>query len=551
MKIVIVGAVAAGTSAAAKARRNSEDAEITVYEKDRFISYSGCGMPYHIGGIVPDAGELTPRDPAYFKSKYNVDVLTRHEVTAVSPAEKQLTVRNLETGETFADRYDRLILATGAVASVPPIRGADAPHVFTLRNIGDMLRIKAYCDERRPRTAAVIGTGFIGLEMCENLETLGIRVTLLEKLAQVAPGLDADMAAHVEAYLAKNGVPVLTGVTVESIAETGVALADGRTIEADMVLVSAGVRPNTALAAAAGVELGVSGAIRVDAAMRTSVPDVYACGDCAEQFHAVTGKPVWRPLGSTANKTGRIAGDRATGGDLTFRGVLGTGIFKVFEMTVAQTGLSEREAKALGYDAVVCHNIKPATPTYLHGREMVVKAVADRATGRLLGAQIVGFEGVDKRIDVFVTAITFGARAEDLFHLDLAYAPPFSTTKDPVAYTGMILENAIHHGRPLITAGELDTLIASGERYQLIDARVPAQYEQGHVDAAVSIPHDRLRAAAAELDREAVTVTYCNKGTTGNAAQNILLGKGFRRVYNLSGGERQYRATHEKRPGKP
>jgi len=235
-----------------------------------------------------------------------------------------------------------------------------------------------------------------------------------------------------------------------------------------------------------------------------------------------------------------------TGGDLEFRGVLGTGIFGIFDMTVAQTGLSEREAREQGYDVVVCHNIKPNKPEYMHGKEMIIKGVADRETGRLLGAQIVGYEGVDKRIDVFVTAITFKAKVEDLFHLDLAYAPPFSTTKDPVMYTGMILDNAIHRGRPLMTAEELDTLVLSGEKYTLIDARAAAQYEKSHVSNAVSIPHAKLRAAAETLDKDAVTITYCNKGTTGNAAQNILLGKGFKRVYNLSGGEKQYKAAQSK-----
>jgi NADPH-dependent 2,4-dienoyl-CoA reductase/sulfur reductase-like enzyme/rhodanese-related sulfurtransferase len=547
MRIVIIGAVAAGTSAAAKARRNSEDAEIVVYEKDSFISYSGCGMPYFIGGVVENAAELTPRDPAFFKSKYNVDILTRHEVLSVSPGNKRVTVKNLETGEMFYDQYDRLVIATGARASVPPIDGADGAHVFTLRNIGDMLRIKAFIDERHPKTAAIVGTGFIGLEMCENLTALGIGVTLLEKLPQVTPNLDADMAAHVEAHLEKNGVNVRTDASISAITETDVVLSDGVKIPSDMVLVSTGVRPNSELAASAGIELGMAGSIRVNSKMRTSIPDIYACGDCIEHFHAVTGKPVWRPLGSTANKTGRIAGDSVTGGDLEFRGVLGTGIFGIFGMTVAQTGLSEREARDQGYDVVVCHNIKPDKPEYMHGREMVIKGVADRESGRLLGAEIVGFEGVDKRIDVFVTAITFGAKVEDLFHLDLAYAPPFATTKDPVMYTGMILDNAIHRGRPLMTSEELDALTASGEKYQLIDARSAAQYEKSHIETAVSIPHASLRPAAEALDREAPTIAYCNKGTTGNAAQNILLGKGFTRVYNLSGGEKQYRAAYKRR----
>jgi NADPH-dependent 2,4-dienoyl-CoA reductase/sulfur reductase-like enzyme/rhodanese-related sulfurtransferase len=547
MRIVIIGAVAAGTSAAAKARRNNEDAEIVIYEKDNFISYSGCGMPYYIGDQVESAEQLTPRTPAFFKSKYNVDIHTRHEVLSIFPDAKSITVKNMATGDEFTDHYDKLVIATGARATIPPIKGADGPNVFTLRNINDMNRIKGYIDAIQPRAAAIIGTGFIGLEVCENLKGLGIEVTLLEKLHQVTPGLDADMAIYVQDHIAKNDVSVLTGVFIAEITSKSVILSDGKEIKADMVLISAGVRPNTELAAAAGIALGASGAIRVNTKMETNLPDIYACGDCTEQFHVVTGKSVYRPLGSTANKTGRIAGDSMTGGNLEFRGILGTGIFKIFDITVAQTGLSEREARELGYDVVVCHNIKPNKPEYMHGKEMVIKGIADKETGRLLGVQIVGYEGVDKRLDVFVTAITFKAKVEDLFHLDLAYAPPFSTTKDPVMYTGMILENAIHRGRPLMTAQELDVLIQSGEKYTLIDSRVPTQYEKDHVDTAQSIPHEKLRNAAESLDKDAVTATYCNKGTTGNAAQNILINRGFKRVFNLSGGQKQYSKTHSKK----
>lgn len=541
MRLLIIGAVAAGTSAAAKARRNNEEAQIVVYEKDSFISYSSCGMPYYLGGEVESADALTPRDPAFFKSKYNVDIYTQHEVLAISPQLKSITVKNLTTGDVFCDHYDKLVIATGARATVPPIKGADGQHVFTLRNINDMNRIKAFIDANDPKLVAIIGTGFIGLEVCENLKGLGMDVTLLEKLPQVTPGLDSDMAVYVEGHIKQNGVAVLTGVSVNEITNDSVVLADGREIGADMVLVSTGVQPNTELAAEAGVELGVAGAIRVNTRMETNLPDVYACGDCSEQYHVVTGKAVYRPLGSTANKTGRIAGDRITGGDLEFRGILGTGIFKIFDMTVAQTGLSEREAIELGYDIAVCHNIKPNKPEYMGGKEMVIKGIADKTTGRLIGVQIVGFEGVDKRIDVFVTAISFKAKVEDLFHLDLAYAPPFSTTKDPVMYTGMILDNAIHRGRPLMTANELNSLMQSGEKYTLIDARAVAQYENNHIETAGSIPHAKLRAAAESLDKDTVAITYCNKGTTGNAAQNILINKGFKQVYNLSGGEKHFR----------
>jgi NADPH-dependent 2,4-dienoyl-CoA reductase/sulfur reductase-like enzyme/rhodanese-related sulfurtransferase len=545
MRIIIIGAVAAGTSAAAKARRNNEEAEIVIYDRDNFISYSGCGMPYYIGGEIENADELTPRVPAFFKSKYNVDVLILHEVLSINPDSKTLEIKNLSTGEVFTDKYDKLVIATGARSVVPPIKGTDKENVFTLRNINDMNKIKDYIKTHNPKTAAIVGTGFIGLEVCENLKELGIEVTLIEMLPQVTPGLDNDIAVYVEEHLESKGVTVLTSTTATEIRDNSVALSDGREINTDFVLLATGVKPNTELAKQAGVELGITGAIKVDERMRTNIEDIYSCGDCAEQFSVITGKPIYRPLGSTANKTGRITGDSMTGGSLTFRGILGTGIFRVFDITVAQTGLSEKEAKAEGFDVVVCHNIKPDKPKYMGGKEMIIKGIADKASGRLIGAQIVGYEGVDKRIDVFVTAITFKAKAEDLFHLDLAYAPPFSTTKDPVMYTGMILDNAINRGRPLITAEGLDKLMESGQKYKLIDARVSAQYDKEHVNTAENIPHSNLREELKNMDSDTIAVTYCNKGVTGNAAQNILLNNGIKEVYNLSGGHKQFCKTHK------
>lgn len=545
MRLIIIGAVAAGTSAAAKARRNDENAEIIIYDKDSYISYSGCGMPYYIGGEVEDAKKLTPRDPVFFKSKYNVDILIRHEVLSIDHKNKTLEIKNLATGDTFQDHYDKLVIAAGAAAVIPPVKGADLKNVFSLRNIGDMNQIKDFINEYAPKSAVIVGTGFIGLEVCENLKELGIEVTLIERLPWVTPVLDGDMAVYVEDHLRKNGIKLLTGLSVAEIKKDRVILEDQREVEADFVLLSTGVRPNTELAAKAGIELGVTGAIKVNEKMMTNVKDIYSCGDCSEQYHVVTGKPVYRPMGSTANKTGRIAGDVVTGGNLSFRGILGTGIFKVFDMTVAITGLTEREAKKEGYHVAVCHNIKPNKLEYMGGREMVIKGIADKDTGRLLGVQIAGFEGVDKRIDVFVTAITYKAQAEDLFHLDLAYAPPFSTTKDPVMYTGMILDNAIHSDRKLITSDELEELINSGKDYQLIDARAASQYEQDHIETAVNVPHAKLRNSLDELDKDAITITYCNKGVTGNAAQNILLNHGFKEVYNLSGGHKNYRKNRK------
>jgi len=540
MRLIVIGAVAAGTSAAAKARRNTEDAEIIIYEKDKYISYSGCGMPYFLGGEVARAEDLTPRDPAFFKGKYNIDIFTRHEVLAVHPDTKTLDVRNLITGEKFTDQYDKLILATGARSIKPPISGADADNVFMLRNINDMLRIQAFITDKSPQSAVIVGTGFIGLELCENLTARGIRITMIEKLDQVSPGLDSDMAVYVEQRLKANKIEVLTSSEVTGIDGAEVLLSDGKKVGGELVILSVGVRPEVTLAVEAGLVIGGTGAILVDTYMQTSDADIYACGDCIEQFNIVTNKPVYRPLGSTANKTGHIAGDNVSGGSVEFRGILGTAIYQIFGLAVAMTGLSEKEAVKEGYDIEICHNIKPSKPEYMGGKELVIKAIADRKDGRILGVQIVGEDGVDKRIDVFVTAITFGARAEDLFHLDLAYAPPFSTTKDPVMYTGMILDNAIHKGRLLMRPAELAGLMKEGRKVQLIDTRTASQYRKSHISGAGNIPHEKLRESVESLDSQAITVTYCNKGVTGNAAQNILLNRGFHEVYNLSGGNNTY-----------
>lgn len=543
MRILVIGAVAAGTSAAAKARRNDDKAEIVIYEKDKDISYSGCGLPYYIGGEVGDIGELTPRDPIFFKKKYNIDVFIGYEVLKIDTEKKELSIKNLSTGEVFKDRYDKLVIATGATPFIPNVKGINDPNVFFLRNVQSARNIKNFIDERKPKHAVIAGTGFIGFEMLENLMEYGINVTIVEKQSKITPNLDEDMAMFLENALTKKNIAIMKNTSIVEIYENKVILEDGKEIESNMVIMATGVRPNVGLAKEAGVELGITGAIKVNNRMETNIRDIYACGDCIETFSLITMKQVYRPLGSTANKTGRIAGDVLTGGTLEYRGNLSTGIFKLFDMTIAITGLSEREAIAEGYDIVTCHNIKPDKPDYFHGREMVIKAIADKKTQKLLGVQIVGYEGVDKRIDVFATLITYGAKVEELFHLDLAYAPPFSTTKDPVHYTGMILDNALNNHRPIITSVEAQRLIANGEKIQIIDARENKQYNESHVDTAVSIPHSNLREELINLDKDVLTITYCNKGVTGNAAQNILINQGFKKVYNLSGGHKFYKET--------
>lgn len=543
MKLIVIGAVAAGTSAAAKARRNDDNAEIVIYEKDKDISYSGCGLPYYIGKEIEDIGELTPRDPAFFKKKYNIDVFTGYEILNINSKLKEVEIKNLNTNEVFKDKYDKLIIATGASPFIPKIEGVDNSNVFFLRNVQSARNIRNFIDNKRPKHAVIAGTGFIGFEMLENLMGEGVNVTIVEMQNKITPNLDGDMAAFLETALKKKNINIIKNSIITKIDNESVILNDNAVLKSDMVIMATGVRPNTELAREAGIEIGVTKAIKVNNRMETNITDIYACGDCIETFSTITGKPVYRPLGSTANKTGRIAGDSVTGGNLTYRGNLSTGIFKLFDMTIANTGLSEKEAIEEGYEIQICHNIKPDKPSYFHGKEMVIKAIADKKTERILGVQIIGYEGVDKRIDVFATLITYKAKVDELFHLDLAYAPPFSTTKDPIHYTGMILDNALNKNRPIITSKELKKLVKSNKKVQIVDARVSKQYDEAHVDNAVNIPHKNLRDAMETLDKDVVVVTYCNKGVTGNAAQNIFINHGYEKVYNLSGGHKFYKGS--------
>ena len=387
MKLLIIGSVAAGTSVGAKARRNSEDLQITIYDRDQDISYSGCGIPYFVGGEIVDIDELTPRDAAFFKKRYNIDIHTRHEVESIDHATKTATIVNLATGDKFTDTYDTLVLATGASSIVPPFPGVDHDNVFTVRNVRNADAIRSYIDAHDPKTATIVGGGFIGLEMAEQLTYRGIQVTLVERLPQVMPPLDRDMAERVADHLRDKGVELLLGESVTAFngteRVTEVALESGKSIETDLVILSVGVKPNTDLAKQIGVELGQTGAIVVNQKMQTNLTDVYAVGDVAESFSVITGEAIYRPLGSTANKMGRIAGMVITGEEAEHRGILGTGIFKAFDLTVAQTGLTEKEARDAGYDIEVLHNIKPDRPEYMGGKEMDDQG--DRRSGNRTG----------------------------------------------------------------------------------------------------------------------------------------------------------------------
>ena len=544
MKIIIIGSVASGTSVAAKARRNTESAEITLYDKDTDISYAVCGIPYAIGGEIADFEELTPRDAKWFKKRYNVDIHTSHEVLCINHSTKIVTVKNLLTGDVFEDKYDVLVFATGATFLTPDaFLGKHFENVFQVRNINSGKKIKSFIENEKPMTAVIVGAGYIGLEVAEQLKARGIEVTILQRGKHPMSHLDWDMSIRIEDEMIKQGIDFRSEETIQTL--NGSSRLDeaitnkGTKLSADMYILATGVQPNVSLAQSIGVKLGETGAIATDSTLQTNIPGVYAVGDVAESFHVITGKPTYRPLASTANKMGRIAGDAMTGGPLRFQGVLGTGILRFFDLTIAQTGLTEKEALAEGYEVAVLSNIKPDKPDYMHGKEMVIKAVADKLTHRILGVQIIGPQGVDKRIDVFASTITLGVTAEDLFHMDLAYAPPFSTTKDPVAYTGMALTNALTTA-PLITPHDLMELQKNNENITIIDTRDPKSYEKNHVLNAINIPLAELREKASTFDKSKKTIVYCNKGVTGNASQNVLRSKGFKEVYNLSGGNKNY-----------
>ncbi|MCL1939731.1 MAG: FAD-dependent oxidoreductase [Desulfovibrionaceae bacterium] len=446
MKIIIVGAVAAGTSAGAKASRNDRQAAIVIYEKDTDISYAGCGLAYYIGGKVDALEQLAPRDPAYFKKKYNIDIFTEHEVLAINAEAKNVLVKNLRSGEVFTDPYDKLVLATGASPFIPKIEGITDNRVFFLRNMNDARMIKTFIETHHPKTALVAGTGPLGLEILENLTARKMDVTIVELANQITQNLDRDMAADLENILVNKGVKLIKSAGVTNITPAAAVLSNGQEVHADLIIMATGVRPNVSLAQKAGVATGVTGAIRTNLKLQTNIADIYACGDCVETYSAITGKPVFRPLGSTANKLGRIAGHNVTGGTLEYKGNLSTSIVKFFDFTIASTGLSEKEALAEGFAVATCRIVTPDKPAYMHGEDLIIKGIADKATGRFLGAQIIGKSGVDKRIDVFATLITYKANADELFHLDLAYAPQYSTPKDAVHYTGMVLDSVLHHG---------------------------------------------------------------------------------------------------------
>ena len=550
MKVVIVGGVAGGATAAARIRRLDEQAEIVVFERSAYISYANCGLPYYIGGVIEDAGELTLQTPESFFTRFRVQIKVLHEVTAIHPDRKTVSVTNLQTGERFEESYDKLLLSPGAKPTQPRFPGADSDRLFTLRTVEDTLRIRAYIDEHHPRSAVLAGGGFIGLELAENLRELGMDVTIVQKPMHLMTPFDADMAALIHGEMRRHGVKLALGHTVEGFAQRDggmdVLLQDAAPLHADMVILAIGVTPDTALAKEAGLELGVRGSIVVNDRMETSVPDIYAVGDAVQVRHVVTGQDALIALAGPANKQGRIAADNICGGDSRYTGSQGSSVLKVFDMTAALTGLNETQAAAAGFDAdsVILSPMSHAG-YYPGGRVMTMKVVFEKATYRLLGAQIVGYEGVDKRIDVLATAIRAGMKATELKDLELAYAPPYSSAKDPVNMAGFMVDNIARGLLRQWHLADADSLPRDGS-VTLLDTRTPGEYSAGHIEGFINIPVDDLRERLHELDRTKPVYVICQSGLRSYIACRILAGHGFD-CYNFSGGYRFYATVTQER----
>ena len=546
MKVVIVGGVAGGATAAARIRRLDETAEIVVFERSGYISYANCGLPYYIGGVIENPAALTLQTPASFFSRFRVDMRVHHEVTAIHPERRTVSVKNLETGELFEERYDKLLLSPGAKPAQPKLPGAEIDRLFTLRTVEDTLRIKNFVNENHPASVVLAGGGFIGLELAENLRELGMDVTIVQRPKQLMTPFDADMAAFIHSEVRKHGVKLALGHAVEGFVEKdgGVdVLLEGREpIHADMVVAALGVVPETALAKAAGLELGMKGSIVVNDHMETSVPDIYAVGDAVQVKHCVTGEDALIALAGPANKQGRIAADNICGGDSCYHGSQGSSVIKVFDLTAAVTGVSETAARRAGLDVdkVILSPMSHAG-YYPGGKVMTMKVVFERKTFRLLGAQIVGYESVDKRIDVLATAIHAGMNAVQLKDLDLAYAPPYSSAKDPVNMAGFMIDNIANGTLKQWHLEDAAKLPRDGS-VTLLDTRTVPEYNRGHIDGFVNIPVDELRGRLDEIERGKPVYVICQSGVRSYIATRILEGSGYE-TYNFSGGFRFYDAV--------
>jgi NADPH-dependent 2,4-dienoyl-CoA reductase/sulfur reductase-like enzyme/rhodanese-related sulfurtransferase len=544
-RIVIVGGVAGGASAAAKARRMDEKADIQIFERGPYISFANCGLPYFIAGEIDDRAKLIVMTPERFWERSRVRAHVHHEVLAINRAAQTIRVQQPD-GRQRDVPYDKLVLSQGAKPIVPPIAGASLPHVFTLRDIPDMDRIAAFVNERQPRHAVVIGGGFIGLEMAEAFHHRGLHVTIVERHPHILPLLDRDMAAHLQNQIRLDDFDFKTSSEAARFTEDGVEFADGSRLQADLILMSVGVKAEVDLARAAGLEIGETGGVKTNGRLESSDPNIYAVGDAAETMHALTGARARIALAGPANRQGRIAGANAAGAHLIYPGALGTSIVRVLNMTAGFTGLNSAQAKKAGFTFFTSLTRDPSHAHYYPGaKPVLIKIIAEEGTGRLLGAQVLGERGVDKRVDVLATAITGKMSVFDLESLDLAYSPPFGSANDPINTAGFV---AGHIARGDLATVAPETWEPAGE--YLLDVRDPDELEEfGQLKNAVNIPLAQLRDRLAELPEDRPIVTYCQKGQRGYLAACALRGRGFEDVANLRGGFLQVKLLNDGKKG--
>ena len=546
MKVLIVGGVAGGATAAARIRRLDENAEITVFERSGYISYANCGLPYYIGEIITDPEDLTLQTPESFFTRFRINMKVHHEVIEIHPDQKTISVKNLETGEEFKETYDKLILSPGAKPTQPRLPGVGIEKVFTLRTVEDTFHIKEYIRRNQPKSVVLAGGGFIGLELAENLRELGMDVTIVQRPKQLMNPFDADMASFIHSEMRKHGVTLALGHTVEGFEEkdggVDVLLKDEMPMHADMVVLAIGVTPDTHLAEAAGLELGIKGSIVVNDRMETSAPDIFAAGDAVQVKHYVTGQNALISLAGPANKQGRIIADNICGGDSRYSGSQGSSVIKVFDMTAATTGINETNARKAGLDVdTVILSPMSHAGYYPGGKVMTMKVVFEKETYRLLGAQIVGYEGVDKRIDVLAASIHAGMKATELKDLDLAYAPPYSSAKDPVNMAGFMIDNISKGTLKQWHLEDVDFLPRDGS-VTLLDVRTTSEYSNGHIEGFKNIPVDELRERLDEIEKDKPVYVICQSGLRSYIGTRILEGNGYK-AYNFSGGFRFYDAV--------
>lgn len=549
LKVVIVGGVAGGASAAARLRRLDENAEIVLFEKGEYISFANCGLPYYIGEVIKEKDKLLVQTPENMRKRFRIDVRVNSEVTAINPENKTVEVFDKIEKKTYIEPYDKLILSPGAEPVKPNIPGIDGDRIFTLRNIPDTFRIKDFVDKVKPKRAVVVGAGFIGLEMAENLHLKGVKVTVVELADHVIGPLDYEMAAIVHQHMKSKDVEFYLNDAVKSFTHTDsytlVELTSGRSLKADMVVMGIGVRPESKLAADAGLEIGSTGGIVVDEYLRTSNPDIYAVGDAIEVKDYVSGNAALIPLAGPANKQGRIAANNICGLNEKYTGTQGTSIVKVFDITVAITGNNERALKKNGIEYEKSFTHSPSHAGYYPGAiPMSIKLLFGKKDGKILGAQIVGYDGVDKRIDVIATAIRAGMTVFDLEKLELAYAPPYSSAKDPVNIAGYVASNVLKNDCKIFHWDEVADI--DKEKSLLLDVRTPMEYKLGSIEGAVNIPVDELRERLDEIPKDKDVFVFCQVGLRGYLACRILTQNGYTRVKNLSGGYKTYQLATQK-----